>query len=56
MRILFMGTPDFAVASLRRLGELEGNLQVLPGHMESSTLDRERQVNPYLRQAMDGGF
>ena len=40
----------------RRLGELEGTLQVLPGHMESSTLDRERQVNPYLRQAMDGGF
>lgn len=44
------------LASLRRLGELEGNLQVLPGHMERSTLDRERQVNPYLRQAMDGGF
>ena len=44
------------LASLRRLGELEGNLQVLPGHMESSTLGRERQVNPYLRQAMDGGF
>ena len=44
------------LASLRRLGELEGNLQVLPGHMESSTLDRERQVNPCLRQAMDGGF
>ena len=44
------------LASLRRLGELEGNLQVLPGHMESSTLDRERQVNPYLCQAMDGGF
>ena len=44
------------LASLRRLGELEGNLQVLPGHLESSTLDRERQVNPYLRQAMDGGF
>ena len=44
------------LASLRRLGELEGNLQVLPGHMESSTLDRARQVNPYLRQAMDGGF
>ena len=43
-------------ASLKRLGELEGNLQVLPGHMERSTLDRERQVNPYLRQAMDGGF
>lgn len=44
------------MASLRRLGELEGDLRVLPGHMESSTLGRERQVNPYLRQAMRGGF
>lgn len=44
------------LSSLRRLGELEGNLQVLPGHMESSTLNRERRVNPYLRQAMDGRF
>lgn len=43
------------LASLRRLGELEGNLHVLPGHMESSTLDRERRMNPYLRQAMRGG-
>ena len=44
------------LASLRRLGELEGNLQVLPGHMEDSTLSRERQVNPYLRQAMGSGI
>nr|WP_326127316.1 MBL fold metallo-hydrolase [uncultured Oscillibacter sp.] len=44
------------LASLRRLGELEGDLRVLPGHMECSTLGRERQVNPYLRQAMRGGF
>lgn len=44
------------LASLRRLGELEGDLRVLPGHMEGSTLGRERQVNPYLRQAMRGGF
>ena len=44
------------LSSLRRLGELEGDLQVLPGHMDSSTLNRERRVNPYLRQAMDGRF
>lgn len=44
------------LASLRRLGELEGDLHVLPGHMESSTLSRERQVNPCLRQAMSGGI
>ncbi len=40
------------LTSLRRLGELEGDLQVLPGHMEPSTLDRERKTNPYLMQAM----
>ncbi len=44
------------LASLRRLGELEGDLRVLPGHMEDSTLSRERQTNPYLRQAMSGGI
>ena len=37
---------------LRRLGQLEGDLQVLPGHMEASTLDRERRGNPYLLHAM----
>lgn len=42
------------LASLRRLGELKGDLAVLPGHMDSSTLERERQTNPYLRQAMGG--
>lgn len=40
------------MASLKRLGELPGNLQVYPGHMEPSDLDRERRMNPYLRQAM----
>lgn len=44
------------MASLRRLGQLEGDYQLLPGHMEPSTLDRERRGNPYLRQAMSGGF
>ena len=40
------------MTSLRRLGQLEGDLQVLPGHMEASTLDRERRGNPYLLHAM----
>ncbi len=40
------------MASLKRLGELPGNLKVYPGHMEPSRLDRERRVNPYLLQAM----
>ena len=42
------------MASLKRLGSLEGDLTVYPGHMEPSTLERERAWNPYLRQAMNG--
>ena len=38
--------------SLRRLGQLPGNLRVLPGHMEESTLDAERQWNPWMREAL----
>ena len=40
------------MASLRRLGSLEGDLIVYPGHMEPSRLDRERRDNPFLLQAM----
>lgn len=54
-----MGRTDLAggdeaqiMASLKRLGELEGNFHVLPGHMGTSELDRERRSNPYLRMAM----
>ena len=46
------GSVPKILASLRRLGELEGDLQVLPGHMEPSTLEAERKYNPYLRQAL----
>ncbi len=38
--------------SLQRLGLLEGDFQVLPGHNESTTLEQERQENPYLREAI----
>ena len=48
------GSVKKIMASLKRLGSLEGDLQVLPGHMDASTLDRERAWNPYLRQAMNG--
>ena len=46
------GSMDAILASLKRLGELEGNPAVYPGHMEPTTLDAERQWNPYLRQAL----
>ena len=38
--------------SLARLGRLEGNLRVLPGHGEEATLDWERQYNTYMIQAL----
>lgn len=46
------GSSEQMHASLRRLGTLEGNLNVLPGHGEATTLERERRANPYLREAM----
>ena len=48
------GSRKKIMVSLKRLGQLEGNLTVYPGHMEGSTLDQERSWNPYLRQAMNG--
>jgi len=48
------GSMNKMMASLARLGALAGDLKVYPGHMEPSSLDRERQWNPYLLQAMGG--
>ncbi len=39
-------------SSLRRLGQLEDDYTVYPGHMGATTLAREKAHNPYLRQAM----
>ena len=54
-----MGRTDFSggngeamMASLKRLAQLEGDYRVFPGHSEFTTLERERQTNPYLREAM----
>lgn len=56
-----MGRTDFPggdegqiMRSLKRLGELPGDYQVLPGHEEQTTLERERQTNDCLRMAMRG--
>ena len=43
------GDWDTIQASLTRLAELEGDYNVFPGHGESSTLERERRLNPYMR-------
>ncbi len=46
------GSPDQMLASLKRLGQLEGDFRVLPGHDVASTLERERQTNYYVKMAM----
>lgn len=56
-----MGRTDFEggderamMASLRRLAELEGDYQVLPGHEEQTTLEQERNTNYCIHMAMRG--
>ena len=46
------GSYEEIMASLKRLGELEGDYHVCPGHDRTSTLERERQYNPFLREAL----
>lgn len=47
------GDMDQQLRSLRRLCSLEGDYEVYPGHMDSSTLARERLFNYYCRAAMN---
>lgn len=44
--------PEAEMLSLKRLCSLEGDYEVYPGHMDSTTLARERMFNYYCREAM----
>ncbi len=46
------GDMEEELASLRKLCLLEGDYEVYPGHMDSSTLARERMFNYYCRVAL----
>ena len=46
------GSYEEIMTSLKRLGELEGDFHVCPGHDRTSTLERERKYNPFLLEAM----
>ena len=46
------GSYDQIMVSLKRLGELKGDFYVCPGHDATSTLERERRGNPFLREAL----
>jgi len=47
------GDMQILMASLLRLYNLEGDYEVYPGHMDSSTLDRERRFNYYMKYAVN---
>ena len=47
------GDLDKLMASLRRLGDIPGNYEVYPGHMDPTTLDIEKAGNYYMRYAKD---
>ena len=49
---LTVGWKPKLMFSLRRLGELKEDYTVYPGHMNTTTLAREKAMNPYLRQAL----
>ncbi len=46
------GNMDEELESLRKICSLPGDFEVYPGHMDSSTLSRERLFNYYCRLAM----
>jgi len=46
------GSYEQMMNSLQRLGELEGDYMVLPGHGPHSSLEQERKINYYMKEAM----
>ena len=46
------GSQEALMASLKRLGELEGDYQVLPGHDRTTTMGRERTSNVFVLEAL----
>lgn len=46
------GSYEEIMSSLKRLGQLEGDYQVLPGHEGFSTLEQERRGNYYMQEAL----
>ncbi len=43
------GNPVLLKKSLRRIIQLDGNLKVLPGHGEETTVEEEKKNNPFLQ-------
>lgn len=45
------GDMQVLLGSLKRLADLPGDYEVYPGHMDTTTMDRERRFNYYVRYA-----
>lgn len=45
---LYSGSSTEIIQSIKKLGTLDGNLKILPGHGEFTTLADERENNPYF--------
>lgn len=50
---LYGGDYGVLMSSVRKLSELQGDFRVLPGHGPDTTLDIERRINPYMKEAFD---
>ncbi|MCI5753202.1 MAG: MBL fold metallo-hydrolase [Clostridiales bacterium] len=48
------GSMEAMMSSLAKLAALEGDFEVYPGHMDSTTLQAERRCNYYMRYAQQG--
>jgi glyoxylase-like metal-dependent hydrolase (beta-lactamase superfamily II) len=48
------GNMEKLMISLKRLYNLHGDYEVYPGHADSTTLDRERRFNMYMKYAVVG--
>lgn len=46
------GSMRTEMQSIKRICLLDGDYEVYPGHMDSSTLERERRFNHYCREAL----
>lgn len=49
------GDINVLMGSLKRLNDLPGDYEVYPGHMDSTTLSRERRFNYYMKYARESG-
>lgn len=47
---LYGGSPSQQVESLKRIAKIEGDYKICPGHDMDTTLEFEKQHNPYLKR------